>query len=122
MGEREPLQKFNSHELLLGSVLAKEEAMACSIASQYLFTLIHNPKRHSEGFPTLAYPFTPGILDGGRPVYRFNVNHVVEVDDPMEMFSIKCEDVIGSWPSFKARLIYSKQECRTVGGARSNIL
>jgi hypothetical protein len=33
----------------------------------------------------LAFPLTPPELDKG-PVYRFNLNHVVVPENPMEMF------------------------------------
>jgi len=43
----------------------------------------------------LACPYNPAHLDRG-PVYRFNVNHVVEPDDPYEMFRMEFLEVNGS--------------------------
>ena len=40
----------------------------------------------------LAYPYAPPELDKGE-VYRFNMNHVVEPDDPCEMFPMELMEV-----------------------------
>jgi len=39
----------------------------------------------------LAYPYSPSILDTG-PVYRLNVHHLLEAEDPC-MFPIKIVEV-----------------------------
>ena len=49
----------------------------------------HPLRRLGPGLITgVACPFSPAHLDRGE-VYRFNLNHVVQVDDPMEMFRIE---------------------------------
>jgi hypothetical protein len=52
-----------------------------------------------HGFPgrlstagNLAFPFTPPELVAGR-AYRFNVNHVMEVDDLASLFPVEVEDI-----------------------------
>ncbi len=40
----------------------------------------------------LAQPYSPQVLDRG-PVWRFNINHAIEVDDPLELYRFKFEEV-----------------------------
>ncbi|GAA4557080.1 acyclic terpene utilization AtuA family protein [Pseudonocardia xishanensis] len=58
--------------------LASEIAKACN---PYFF---HMPLRAGMELPSYGWPFTPGHVDRG-PVYEFALNHVVGVDDPMEL-------------------------------------
>jgi hypothetical protein len=50
---------------------------------------LHLPiKQWSGMMTTMACPYNPAYLKRG-PIYRFNVNHVVEPDDPCEMFPME---------------------------------
>jgi hypothetical protein len=40
----------------------------------------------------VAWPFTRAIHDIGE-VFRFNVHHAMEVDDPLETFRLESEKV-----------------------------
>jgi hypothetical protein len=40
----------------------------------------------------LAFPFSPADIPCG-PTYRFNVYHLVELDDPLECFPIRIEEL-----------------------------
>ncbi len=40
----------------------------------------------------MAFPFSPSDMERGA-VYRFSMQHVVEVEDPLAPFPIEYEDV-----------------------------
>lgn len=90
MGPLEPTRDASPHELcLLFEATAPTQEIASSIASIARHQALHLPVPEWSGLITaLAIPFSPAYLERG-PVYRFNVNHVVEVDDPLEMFRIE---------------------------------
>lgn len=94
MGPLEPVNDAAPHELcLLFEVTAPTQEVATSIASITRHQALHLPIPEWSGLITaLAAPFSPAYLERG-PVYRFNVNHVVEVDDPLEMFRIELVEV-----------------------------
>ncbi|MDQ1425213.1 MAG: hypothetical protein QOD72_2711 [Acidimicrobiaceae bacterium] len=94
MGDLEPTEGIAGHELgIVQEVVAPTQEEASSICHAFAATLIHTPVAAWSGaVMTLAKPPAPGILEKG-PVYRFNMNHVVVPDDPLEMFPIEYEDV-----------------------------
>jgi hypothetical protein len=75
----------------LVDVVSMDPDVAANISSIIWYVYIHHA-RFSNGYPTLAWPYNPQIIDRGQ-VFRFNANHVVEVADPLEMFQIEMEDV-----------------------------
>jgi|KBSMisStaDraftv2_1062788.scaffolds.fasta_scaffold08295_4 hypothetical protein len=97
MGPLEPVKEIRSHELcLLIEVTAPSQDIASSIAGIIRHQGLHLPIPEWSGLITaLACPYNPAHLDRG-PVYRFNVNHVVEPDDPYEMFRMEFLEVNGS--------------------------
>jgi hypothetical protein len=82
------------HELcLLFEVTAPTQEIASSIATITRHQAIHLPIPEWSGLITgAACPYNPAYLERGA-VYRFCVNHVVEPDDPYEMFPIEYIDV-----------------------------
>ena len=50
--------------------------------------LLHHPLTAEEEQPTFAFPFSPADLDRGA-IYAFRLNHVLELTDPMEAFSLE---------------------------------
>jgi len=58
--------------------LANRMAKACN---PYFF---HMPMTAHKELPSYGFAFTPADIERG-PVYEFRLNHVVEVDDPMEL-------------------------------------
>ena len=69
---------------------------ASSIAGIVRHQGLHLPIPEWSGLITaLACPYNPAHLDRGA-VYRFNVNHVVEPDDPYEMFPMEMFAVDGA--------------------------
>ena len=97
MGPLEPVKEIRSHELcLIIEVTAPTQEIASSIAGIVRHQGLHLPIPEWSGLITaLACPYNPAHLDRG-PVYRFNVNQVVEPDDPYEMFRTRWYAVEGS--------------------------
>ena len=63
--------------------------MASAIAGIVRHQGLHLPIPEWSGLITaLACPYNPAHLERG-PVFRFNVNHVVEPDSPLEMFPME---------------------------------
>ena len=86
MGPLEPTET-PAHELcVIMEVTAATGELARSIADSCQHLAVHNPVPEWNGLITsLAYPYSPAVLDRG-PVYRFNMNHLVEPATPYEMF------------------------------------
>jgi len=97
MGPLEPVKEIRSHELcLLIEVTAPTQEFASSIAGIVRHQGLHLPIPEWCGLITaLACPYNPAHLDRGA-VYRFNVNHVVEPDDPYEMFPMELYAIEGA--------------------------
>lgn len=91
MGALEPVQT-PSHELcLFMEITAPEQGLATAIAESLHHLAAHHPVPEWHGLITgLAFPYSPGVLVRG-PVYRFNMNHIVEPDDPYEMFPVELQ-------------------------------
>jgi hypothetical protein len=58
--------------------IATQIAKACN---PYFF---HLPINRDKELPSYSFAFTPADIERG-PVFEFRLNHVVEVDDPMEL-------------------------------------
>jgi hypothetical protein len=92
MGALEPVREIRSHELCLTfEVTAPTQEIASTIAGITRHQALHLPIPEWSGLITaLACPYNH--LDRGA-VYRFSVNHVVEPDEPCEMFPMEIFDV-----------------------------
>lgn len=90
MGTLEPIREIRSHELcLVFEITAPDQETANAIAGITRHQALHLPIPEWSGLiTTLAIPYNPAYLERGA-VYRFNVNHIVEPDDPYEMFPIE---------------------------------
>ena len=97
MGPLEPVKEIRSHELcLIIEITAPTQETASSIAGIVRHQALHLPIPEWSGLITaLACPYNPAHLDRGA-VYRFNMNHVVEPDDPHEMFRTRWYGVAGN--------------------------
>lgn len=97
MGELEPVRETTAHELcLIIEATAPTQESASAIAGIVRHQALHLPIPEWSGLITaLACPYNPAHLDRGA-VYRFNVNHVVEPDDPYEMFPMELYAVDGA--------------------------
>ena len=94
MGPLEPIKKTLSHELcLIVEITAGSQEIATTIASSIRHIALHLPVPEWSGIITgLATPFSPPYIERGA-IYRFNLNHVLEVDDPMEAFQIEMTSI-----------------------------
>ena len=84
----------NAHELgIIIDVVGKSQAQANSICALARASMLHAPfpDRKTTG-GNIAIPYSPSDLPVG-PVYQFSVYHLVEVDDPDELFSIEIVEV-----------------------------
>lgn len=89
MGQQEPV-KTPSHELgVVIDVVAATQETANAICASVRSTLLHfgYPGRKSTA-GNLAFPFAPSDIEFG-PVYKFTVYHLINVDDPTELFPIE---------------------------------
>ena len=95
MAGLEPLSGGNvCHELgIIIEAVADEQELANTICSFARSTMLH------YGYPgrmatagNLAFPYSPSDFEGGE-VYRFSVYHLLEVEDPEELFPLQVEQV-----------------------------
>ena len=94
MGPLEPIKEIRSHEVcLVMEVTAATQEIATTIVSIARHQALHLPIPEWGGFITgVACLYSPAYLERG-PVYRFCVNHVLEPEDPCEMFPIEYMNV-----------------------------
>lgn len=97
MGPLEPVKEIRSHELcLVFEATAKTQETANSIGGIIRHQALHLPIPEWSGLITgVACPYN--YMERGA-VYRFNVNHVVEPDEPCEMFPMETSE-IGARPT-----------------------
>lgn len=90
MGDLEPLKETKSHELgIIIDVVAEGQATANTICSFTRSTMLHygyEDRISTAG--NLALPYSPSDFNAGE-VYAFNLYHLIEVDDPGELFPIE---------------------------------
>jgi hypothetical protein len=72
---------------LLLVTTAADQATATQIAKTCNPILFHMPLDPEMELPSYAFPFSPAEIERGQ-VYEFKLNHVVEVDDPLELVRI----------------------------------
>ena len=94
MGELEFMRDAVSHELcIIIEVASPDQKMAKTLCNKARTTLLHYPYegRIATG-ANIGLPFTPLEIPLGQ-VCRFNVYHLMEVDDPTEVFPITVIEV-----------------------------
>jgi hypothetical protein len=77
---------------VLGIVTSPTEMVAKEVAKMLNPYLLHMPLTEDEEMPTFAFPFSPNEMNRGE-IYEFCLNHVMELDDPMQAFSLTIEQV-----------------------------
>lgn len=94
MGALEPHRDQMGHEVgLLFTITAPDAPMAEALAKTFAHFALHFPIPEWSGLITgLAFPMAPAYLLKGE-VFRFNMNHVVQPDDPMEMVRTELREV-----------------------------
>jgi hypothetical protein len=94
MGAREPVRDVAGHEVgFVIEVIADTQEIAAAVLGIARTNMLHTdfPGRLCrEG--NMAFPFSPSDIPVG-PVFRFSIYHVLELDDPREIFPISYEEV-----------------------------
>ena len=73
-------------------ITAKSQELASEIAKACNPYFFHMPIRDGLELPSYGLMCTPADIDRG-PVYQFELNHVVRVNDPMELVRMEMVDV-----------------------------
>ena len=94
MGVLEPQDEIDGHEVgLVVEAIGRTAEEARAILNVAWHTGLHHPVPEWQGLiSNWAFPYSPPELDGG-PVYRFCVNHLIELDDPLEAFRTEYVEV-----------------------------
>ena len=94
MGKLEPLAHQIGHEVcLLFTITAQDEETTEAIAKTFAHFALHYPIPEWGGLISgLAFPMAPAHLSKGE-VYRFNLNHIVTPEHPLEMFRTEMVEV-----------------------------
>ncbi len=77
---------------MLLTVTAVTQELADQIAKAFNPGLLHFPADPNSILPSFAFPFSPVQTSRGK-VAEFRLNHVVDVDDPMELLRIVYADI-----------------------------
>jgi hypothetical protein len=94
MGSFERKKDTPCHELaILIEAVAGTQELADTICGFARSTMLHcsYPGRVATA-GNLAFPFSPSDFRGGE-VFRFNIYHLMEVDDPFELFPLEIADI-----------------------------
>ncbi len=93
MGALEPETAIGHEVGILFQVTAPTQKLATTLAKSVGHIAVHYPVPEWTGLITsIAFPYSPAEIDKGA-TYRFNMNHVLEPDNPLEMFRIDYEKV-----------------------------
>ncbi len=94
MGPLEPVRDARPHEVgLVIQVTARTQELANNVMAAARHIALHHPVPRWSGLTSnLAFPYAPADIERG-PTYRFTLNHVVEPDDPHELFPIEMIEV-----------------------------
>jgi hypothetical protein len=94
LGLREPHSDQVPTEIgLLMVTLAQSQEVAYAIAGQAAHMVLHHSVPQWEGLlSNLAFPIAPHFWNLGE-AYQFALNHVVELDDPLELHPIRFEEL-----------------------------
>jgi len=93
MGQQEPDPRVSNEIGLMLEVIADSQDLAFGLTKTAAHFALHYPIDEWTGLiSTLAFPHSPPEVNRG-PVYEFTIDHAVEPNDPMEMFTINYIDV-----------------------------
>lgn len=93
LGDREPHPERIGNEIgLLMVTLAQTQELAYSIAGQAAHMVLHHSVPQWEGLlSNLAFPIAPHFWNLGE-AYQFVLNHVAELEHPLELHPIRYEE------------------------------
>ncbi len=73
-------------------ITADTQTIASEIAKLINPFLLHYPLTEDEPVATFAFPFSPADWNRG-PLYEFVLNHILELQNPMDAFQIQINEV-----------------------------
>lgn len=91
LGALETQKSLPAEVGVLMLVTAQSQSIATDIARLCNPFLLHFPLTESESLPTFAFPYSPAESERGA-VYEFLLNHVLEVEHPMDAFDLQIEN------------------------------
>ncbi len=77
---------------VLGIITAASDVQCEELAKLINPFLLHYPLTDDEALPTFAFPYSPAHSQRGA-LYEFSMNHIMELDDPMDAFRIVSDQV-----------------------------
>lgn len=77
---------------VLGLVTAESAEIAAEIGKLANPFVLHYPLTKDEELPTFAFPYSPAQSERGA-FYEFALNHVMELDNPMQAFRLTVTEV-----------------------------
>jgi hypothetical protein len=77
---------------VLGLITAQTAETAAEIGKLINPYVLHYPLTKDEELPTFAFPYSPAQSERG-PIYEFTLNHVMELDHPMQAFRLQVSEV-----------------------------
>lgn len=80
---------------VLGIITADDQQTASEIGKLINPFVLHYPLTSDEELPTFAFPFSPAQSERGA-LYEFSLNHVLELNAPMDAFKITIEDALNA--------------------------
>lgn len=94
MGELENKKEITSHELcLIIEAVAGTQELANTICAFARSTLMHySYKGRVATAGNLAFPYAPSDIPAGA-VYKFNIHHLLEIEDPDELFPVEMIEI-----------------------------
>ena len=92
LGDLEKSERIPVEVGVLCIVTSKRNKLSTEIAKLINPFLLHFPLTMNEELPTFAFPYSPVHSDRGC-VYEFSLNHLLELNNPMDAFHIKVSEV-----------------------------
>ena len=77
---------------VLGIITAETAEIAGEIGKLINPFVLHYPLSQNEELPTFAFPYSPAQSERGA-LYEFCLNHIMELDNPMEAFRLDVMEV-----------------------------
>ena len=73
-------------------ITADDQTVATEIAAVINPYLLHYPLTDDEPMPTFTFPVSPVHSNRGA-IYEFALNHVLDLNDPMDGFRLQVDEV-----------------------------
>lgn len=92
LGPLDTAHRIGTEIGVMGIITAETEALSREVAKMLNPYLLHHPLTEHEEMPTFAFPFSPPEMPRGA-IYEFCLNHVLQIDKPMDAFRLTVEDI-----------------------------